>query len=78
MRVGAAGVAQKLKGCAARNAKRAPNARCGLCRLPVTPVILYTATVMPYNIFFEIEESPAWVAVDLVATVLFLVRVPQD
>jgi len=39
----------------------------------VTPVILYTATVMPYNIFFEIEETEAWKTVDLFATCLFLV-----
>lgn len=39
----------------------------------VTPIILYTATVMPYNIFFEVEETKEWKAIDLFATCLFLV-----
>ena len=43
--------------------------------LAVTPVILYTATIMPYNIFFEVEETEAWKAIDLFATCLFLVSV---
>jgi hypothetical protein len=35
------------------------------------PVLLYTATIMPFHVFFEVEESPFWQGVDIAATVLF-------